>query len=58
MNQSLNAYKIFHAVANAGNISIASKNLFISQPAISKSISKLEQSLNVTLFNRNSGVLP
>lgn len=54
MNQSLNAYKIFHAVASAGNISIASKNLFISQPAISKSISKLEQSLNVTLFNRNS----
>ena len=54
MNQSLNAYKIFYSVANAGNISTASKNLFISQPAISKSISKLEQSLNVTLFNRNS----
>ena len=54
MNQNLSSYWIFYTVANAGNISKAAKELYISQPAISKSIRKLEQNLDVTLFSRNS----
>lgn len=54
MEQNLSHYKIFFEVAKTGNISRAAKELYISQPAISKSISKLEDSLGVTLFTRNS----
>lgn len=54
MDQTLTAYKIFHTVAKTGNISRAANELFISQPAISKAIAKLENNLNVTLFVRNS----
>lgn len=54
MTNNLSSYKIFCAVAKTGNISSAAKELFISQPAVSKAISKLEQSLNVTLFERTS----
>lgn len=54
MDQNLSQYRIFYAVARAGNISKAAKELYISQPAISKSISKLEDSLNTVLFTRNS----
>ena len=54
MEQNLSQYKIFYEVAKAGNISKAAKELYISQPAISKSISKLEDSLGVSLFTRNS----
>ena len=58
MNQNLSAYRIFYAVANSGNISKAAKELYISQPAISKSIQKLEEGLGCTLFVRSSrGVL-
>lgn len=53
MNQNLNYYKIFYEVARCGNISKAAENLYISQPAVSKSISKLEQSLSHTLFIRS-----
>ena len=54
MEQSLSSYKVFYEVAKAGNISKAAKALFISQPAISKSIVKLEEQLGVRLFVRNS----
>ncbi len=54
MEQNLSLYKIFYTVAIAENISKAAKELYISQPAISKSITKLEQSLDTTLFLRNS----
>lgn len=54
MEQNLNQYKIFYAVASAGSISKASENLYISQPAVSKSVSKLESSLGVTLLKRVS----
>ena len=54
MNQNLSSYRIFYTVANTGNISKAAKELYISQPAISKAISKLEQSLDVILFHRSS----
>lgn len=53
MEQNLNYYHIFYEVAKAGNISKAAKSLYISQPAVSKSITKLEQSLSHTLFLRS-----
>lgn len=54
MEQNLSQYKIFYEVAKAGNISKAAKELYISQPAISKAISKLEGSLGLSLFTRSS----
>ncbi len=54
MDQNLSQYRIFYSVARTGNISKAARELYISQPAISKAISKLEDSLNTTLFTRNS----
>ena len=52
--QNLNLYHIFHEVAVCGNISAAARSLFISQPAISKAILKLEHNLSTTLFFRSS----
>lgn len=54
MEQNLSQYRIFYEVAKTGNISKAAKELYISQPAISKAISKLEDSLKVSLFTRSS----
>lgn len=54
MNQNLNYYKVFYTAAKYKNISKAADALFISQPAISKTLSKLEESLNCTLFYRTS----
>lgn len=58
MNQNLSSYRIFYTVAHTGNISKAAKELYISQPAISKSIQKLEENVGCRLFSRSSrGVL-
>ena len=54
MIQSLSCYRIFYTVAKTGNISKAAKELYISQPAISKSIQKLEESMNCELFRSSS----
>ena len=54
MENNLHLYYIFYTVSLHKNISGAAKELFISQPAISKAISKLEQSLNTQLFTRSS----
>ena len=54
MEQNLSLYYAFHTVAKKGSISHAAKELYISQPAISKSIQKLEDNLNTTLFKRSS----
>lgn len=54
MDQTLSSYKIFYTVAKTGNISHAANELFISQPAISKAVAKLEANLNTQLFIRNS----
>lgn len=54
MSQNLSAYRIFYTVANTGNISRAAKELYISQPAISKSIQKLEDNIGCRLFARSS----
>ena len=52
-DQNLNQYKIFYTVARLGNISHAAEELYISQPAISKAISKLEENMDAKLFIRN-----
>lgn len=54
MDIDLNSIKIFNEVAKCQNITKASENLFISQPAVSQSIKKLENYLGGNLFTRNS----
>lgn len=54
MEQNLSSYYIFNSVAEAGNISRAARQLYISQPAVSKAIQALEENLGITLFIRNS----
>ena len=52
MNIDFELYRIFYTVANHGNITKASEELKISQPAISKSIKNLEEQLGGQLFVR------
>lgn len=52
MNINLELYKTFYYVAKNENISRASNELSISQPAISKAIKTLEEQLNTNLFIR------
>ena len=54
MIDNLNLYRVFLAVAETGSISRAAEVLFISQPAVSKSISNLESTLSVHLIDRSS----
>lgn len=50
---NLNRYRLFCAVAECESISRAAEMNYISQPAISKAITKMEESLNTVLFVRN-----
>ena len=50
MEENLSLYHIFYVTAREGNISRAARELFISQPAISKAIRKLEVNLEIVLF--------
>lgn len=52
-NLNLNTLKYFYEIANTKNITKASQNLNVSQPALTKSIKILETDLNTTLFNRS-----
>lgn len=54
MEQNLNLYHIFYEVAGCRNFSVAAKKLYISQPAVSKAVSRLEENLGVLLFQRSS----
>ncbi len=54
MDVSLDLYKIFAAVAEAGSISDAARLLYLSQPAVSQSVRRLEQELGVRLFERGA----
>ena len=54
---NLNLYRVFCEVAKTGNITKASENLFLSQPAVSSAIKELEAELGGQLFVRqNKGV--
>lgn len=46
--------RIFHAVAEAGSFTHAGETLNLSQSAVSRQISSLEESLGVTLFHRHA----
>jgi len=52
MNISLDLLKIFKTVAYYGSISKAATKLCVTQPSVTKSIKKLENELNITLFVR------
>jgi len=52
MNINFELYRIFYTVAKRKSITMAAKELNISQPAISKSIKNLENQLNGQLFIR------
>lgn len=52
MNIDFELYRVFYVVANHSNITKASEELNISQPALSKSIKNLEEQLGGQLFVR------
>ncbi len=53
MAVKLDLYRVFKAVAETGNISLAAKELYISQSAVSQSIKQLETALQARLFSRS-----
>lgn len=56
---NLEWYRTFKSVYKNGNFSLAAKELFISQPAVSQQVSMLEAHVGYKLFNRKSkGVEP
>ncbi|TRX36696.1 LysR family transcriptional regulator [Flavobacterium restrictum] len=51
---NLEWYRTFKSVYKNGNFSLAAKELFISQPAVSQQIAMLEAHVGYKLFNRKS----
>lgn len=49
---NLDLYKVFYTVAKSGSLTKAAEELYISQPAVSRSIKQLETQLGVSLFTR------
>lgn len=54
MNIDIEFYKVFCVVAENGSFSKAAEKLYISQPAITQTIKKLEEQLGGKLFYRNN----
>jgi DNA-binding transcriptional LysR family regulator len=52
MSMNLNHLAIFHAVAQAGSMTLGAERLDISQPAVSKQVQELERALGLHLFDR------
>ena len=52
MNVNLEYYKVFYFTAKLQSVTLASQQLYISQPAVSQAIKQLEQAVNCTLFFR------
>ena len=50
----INRMKYIITVARTGNISQAARELYLSQPALTKAIQKTEEELGVRLFERDS----
>ena len=56
---NLQHFRYVEAISRHQNISKAAKELFISQPALTRSLNHLEEELGVTLFQRTgSGIVP
>lgn len=53
MDVNFEHYRLFYNVAKSGSFTKAAEQLYISQPAITQAIKKLEDSLGGTLFYRN-----
>lgn len=51
---NLEYYRAFYAVAQTGNVTKAAELLCLSQPAVTRSIHRLEESLGCKLFTRVS----
>jgi DNA-binding transcriptional LysR family regulator len=51
---NLELYKFFYHVAKTGNVSKASEQLYVTQPAVSRAIKQLEEELGCLLFFRTS----
>lgn len=49
---NIELYRIFYTTAVLGNMTKAAEQLYIGQPAVSKSIKSIEEKLNTTLFLR------
>lgn len=54
MNERLNGVAVFVAVAEAGSFALAAQRLAVTRSAVAKTIARLEQRLNVRLFNRTT----
>lgn len=54
MAVNLELYRIFCSVARAGSMTQASRELYISQPAVTQAIKQLEKELGGSLFIRSS----
>lgn len=58
MSVPLEHYRVFYTVAKSHNMTAAARELFLSQPSVSRYIQQLERELSCTLFVRSkSGVL-
>lgn len=54
MKTDLERYRVFDAVVRAGSLSQAAKLLYTSQPAVSRNIALLEETLGCQLFHRTA----
>lgn len=52
MVSKLDLYKVFCKVGKSESFSMAAKDLFMTQPAVSQAIMQLERELDIRLFNR------
>src|SRR6185312_4062291 len=53
-NMDWDKLKVFHAAAEAGSFTHAGDHLGLSQSAVSRQVSSLEQDLSVPLFHRHA----
>jgi len=54
MGLNLNHLAAFHAVAEAGSVTLGAQRLLVSQPAVSKQVKELERALQARLFDRHA----
>src|SRR5690242_6796561 len=57
VRMEVNQLRYLVAVAKAGSFSKAARECYVSQPALSEQIQKLEQEIGKPLFNRNRRVI-